>query len=583
MRRRYFYPVLLGITLLGASTAFAQPEPDDSVPVIIRFKNNGNRSEKDEKDAVESNGGKSFKSFSIVRGASARISAKKLDKLKAHGLVEAVEPDIEIRALDAELDNTWGVKQIGGGTVHDSGNKGTAVKVCILDTGMQLSHPDLSANYKGGYDFVNNDADPSDDNGHGTHTAGTVAAAMNGAGVRGAAPQADLYIYKILSASGSGYGSSIISALQACVAVGGQVTNNSYGASGDLGSTVHAAFDNAKAAGVVNVASAGNSGAGANTVGYPGQYSSVIAVAATDSANNWAGFSSTGPAVAVAAPGVSILSTYPGGAYAYMSGTSMASPHVAGVAALVISCGISSPDSVKTRLTSTALDLGAAGRDNNYGYGLVQADKAAMNCGSTPPPASPTPVTDLAVSSVTAPGSVTVNTATSVSVQINNTGNQTASGFTVSFSDNNTFVGAQAVPSLPAGGSATLIFNWSTAQTGPHTLAGVLGQADGNAGNNSAQTTTNATEPSVAPAPPSPSTVSLTASTRRTKNRRYVDLQWSGAATSSVVVKRSGSSTRTVTTSNDGAYTDSVGSGTYNYQVCETNGGACSDTVSVTF
>ena len=84
-----------------------------------------------------------------------------------------------IRLHDAELDNTWGVKQINAGTVHDAGNKGAGVRVCLLDTGINTTHPELSANYKGGYDYVNGDATPADDNGHGTHTAGTIAALMN--------------------------------------------------------------------------------------------------------------------------------------------------------------------------------------------------------------------------------------------------------------------------------------------------------------------------------------------------------------------------------------------------------------------
>ncbi len=561
---------------MGSSLLPAQTAADGTVPVIVRFKSLANRSERDERDAVETNGGRFNKSFSIIKAASARLTPDSIERLKKHGLVEAVEPDVQIRAHDAELDNTWGVKQVNAGLVHDAGNKGTGVKVCLLDTGVNTSHPDIYLNYKGGYDYVNGDADPSDDNGHGTHTAGTIAAMMNAANVRGAAPQVDLYVYKILDASGSGYGSSIISALQECVRIGGKVTNSSFGASTDLGSSVKAAYDSAKAAGVVNVASAGNSGAGTNTVGFPGQYSSVIAVAATDSANGWASFSSTGPAVAVAAPGVSILSTYLNGTYAYMSGTSMASPHVAGVAALVIACGITNPDSVKQRLTSTALDLGTAGRDDYYGSGLIQADKAAMNCGSTPPPPAPTPVTDLAVTAVTAPASVNVNTGVSVTVQISNKGNQTASGFSISLNDNNVYVSSQAVPSLPAGASTTLTFAWSSANAGTHTLASALAQTDANTSNNTGSTATQVKQPST-------STVTSSARAYKSRNKRYADVTWSGAATSQVVITRTGPSSRTITTSNDRSYTDSLpAAGTYTYKVCETNAGACSAPVSVT-
>lgn len=563
------YSILLGISLLGSSVALAQPAADGTVPVIIRFKQKPGQAEK---SAVEGEGGKVDKQFTLVNAVSARVNAAGKDKLKKHALVDAVEDDIKIQAHDAELDNTWGVKQIGAGLVHDAGNRGAGVNVCILDTGIDTTHPDLYLNYKGGWDYVNGDADPSDDNSHGTHVAGTIAALMNAANVRGAAPQANLYIYKILDAGGGGYASAIISALQECVRIGGKVSNSSFGASSDLGSTVKAAYDNAAAAGVVNVASAGNSGAGADTVGYPGHYSSVIAVAATDSANNWAGFSSTGPDVAVAAPGVSILSTYLAGQYAYKSGTSMASPHVAGVAALLVSCGVNGLTNVKQRLMSTALDLGTPGRDDYYGAGLVQADKAATNCTTT---VAPTPVTDLAVSSVSAPTSTMTNTSTSVTVRVGNTGNQTASGFTLSLTDNGAFVGSQAVPTLAAGSAANLTFTWTTAITGPHTLNASLVQTDANSSNNSGSTVTTVSQPST-------SIVTLSATWSVNKNKRTVDLRWSGAKTSSVIVTRTGSSSNTTTTTNDGQLSQGVGTGTFTYRVCETNNGACSNSVTLT-
>ena len=175
-----------------------------------------------------------------------------------------------------------------------------------------------------------------------------------------------------------------------------------------------------------------------------------------------------------------------------------------------------------------------------------------------------------------APTSTTVNTATSVTVNVSNTGNQTASGFTLSLNDGATFVGSQNVPSLAAGGSTALTFNWSASTTGGHTLTGALGQTDANTANNTAQASTNVMQPST-------SVISLTATARKNKTKRYVDLQWSGAAGSSIVITRTGSSGKTLTTTNDGLYTDAVNVGTYSYKVCEsTAGGACSPTVSVT-
>lgn len=303
-----------------------------------------------------------------------------------------IEPDVEVYALDAELDQAWGVKHIGAGTVHDSGNEGYGIKVAVLDTGVDYTHPDLDANYKGGWDYVNNDNDPMDDNGHGTHVAGTIAAENDGSGVVGVAPEASLYALKVLDETGSGYFSEVVAALEWCVENGIQITNNSYGSSQDPGELVQQAFDNAYAAGVLNVASAGNSGnppGRGNDISYPARWDSVVAVAATDQDDSRARWSSTGPGLELSAPGVDINSTLPGGGYGEKSGTSMASPHVAGTAALVWAADSSLTDEqVRVRLRDTADDLGALGWDSKYGYGLVDADEAAGV--ETPPPTGST-------------------------------------------------------------------------------------------------------------------------------------------------------------------------------------------------
>jgi subtilisin len=265
-----------------------------------------------EPDVVRAAGGRVVYSYKIVPAVAAEAGPAIVSLLAANPRVVRIEPDVEVQAYDAELDNTWGVKRILAGNVHDRGNKGSGVKVAIIDSGIDYMHPDLSTNYAGGYDFVNNDNDPMDDNDHGTHVAGTVAARDNDVGVVGVAPEARLYGLKVLNANGSGSFSNIIAALEWCVANGIQVTNNSYGSSTDPGVTVRTAFDNAAAAGIIHVAAAGNSGNAAgksNSVGYPARYESVIAVAATDQNNTRASFSSTGPTVELAAPGVGIPST----------------------------------------------------------------------------------------------------------------------------------------------------------------------------------------------------------------------------------------------------------------------------------
>jgi subtilisin len=342
-----------------------------------------------EEALVRALGGKVRFTYRIVPAIAATVPEPAINALRSNPRITVVEPDVKIHILDyaSELDNTWGVKRIGAGDVHSAGNEGDGIKVAVLDTGIDYNHPELSGVYAGGYDFVNKDEDPMDDEGHGTHVAGTIAAARNGYGVVGVAPKVKLYALKVLDANGSGSFSNVIAALQWCVENGVQITNNSYGSSKDPGTIVKEAFDAAYNAGILHVASAGNSGnptGRGDNVGYPARYTSVIAVAATTKTDSRASYSSTGPDVELAAPGSAINSTLLGGGYGEMSGTSMASPHVAGAAALVWYANPTwSNEQVRQRLIETAEDLGPSGRDPYYGYGLVRADLAV---GSAPSP-----------------------------------------------------------------------------------------------------------------------------------------------------------------------------------------------------
>ncbi|MFO1093528.1 MAG: S8 family serine peptidase [Planctomycetaceae bacterium] len=385
---------LLVWTTFACAPAWADDAaPQDEADVLIRYKTHPQNADHVH---IQNHGGKVKHSYWIVPSIAARVPKAKLAKLKENLNVQSVEPDVVVHINDVELDNTWGVKRIGGGAAQIAGATGTGVKVAVIDTGIDYRHPDLDANYKGGWDFVNNDNDPLDDHGHGTHCAGTIAAEANATGVVGVAPHAQLYALKVLDANGSGYSSNIIAAVQWCIQNGIQVTSNSYGSSTDMGTSMKQAFDNAAAIGIVNVAAAGNSGTSAgteNTVGYPAQYASVIAVAATDGSDVRAYWSSTGPAVEIAAPGVSILSTLKGGGYGYMSGTSMACPHAAGAAAVLISAGLTHADDVRYALDMSALDLGVQGQDTWYGYGRIDLSTAlsALTPPSPPPPPPPPP------------------------------------------------------------------------------------------------------------------------------------------------------------------------------------------------
>jgi subtilisin len=371
--------------LIASPALGQQPE---KVKVLIGFNHQPGAAEQ---SLVHRFGGTIKYTYRLVPAIAGTVPEPAIAGLRANPNVTHVELDGQVYAMDAELVAAWGVEHIGVGVVHDGGNLGTGVKVAVIDTGIDCTHIDLNANCAGGYDFVNDDNDPMDDAGHGTHVAGTIAAEDNEEGVVGVAPAADLYALKVLGANGSGSFSDVIAALEWAVKNGMQVTNNSYGSAGDPGISVQAAFDNAWAAGILNVCSAGNTGnppGRGDNVGFPGRYASCIAVAATDSSDNRARFSSTGPDVELAAPGVSIYSTVPDG-YATYSGTSMASPHVAGTAALVLATNTGwTNDQVRTQLQTTADDLGDLGRDTKYGYGLVDADEAAGGHLNDPPVAS---------------------------------------------------------------------------------------------------------------------------------------------------------------------------------------------------
>ncbi len=320
---------------------------------------------------------------------------------QAHNAL-GVEVDAPVSALDmgTTIDKyrtqQWDLGKLKVGEAWQK-STGAGVTVAVIDTGVDASHPDLAGQVLPGFDETTQTAGTSiDPNGHGTHVSGTIAALTgNGDGVASVAPNAKILPIRVLDANGSGYMSDTANGIIYAADHGANVINMSLGATSQV-AAVSNAISYARSKGVVVVAAAGNSRASGSPTSYPGADAGVIAVAATDSTDTVAYYSNAGSYVDVAAPGSSILSTYPtakGNSYAILSGTSMASPHVAAVAALLKSYSSTlTPDQVEQALESSATDLGTPGRDNDYGYGRIDA-LAALNAvkssgGSTPPSAS---------------------------------------------------------------------------------------------------------------------------------------------------------------------------------------------------
>lgn len=310
----------------------------------------------------------------VFNGLATTVSPGTLKQLEQHPRVARVFRDGVAKANLADS-----VPLIGAPQMWTSyGADGQGVRVAVIDTGIDYTHPDLGGGFGpgfkviGGYDFVHGDSDPMDDQGHGTHVAGIIAA--SGA-VKGVAPGVKLLAYKVLDELGSGQYSTIIAGIDRAVDPdqnpltndGAQVINLSLGGPGDPDDAISQAVDTAVAAGVVCVVAAGNNGGNGNsTIGSPGCARTALTVGASDKMDVMAYFSSRGPSQPdlaikpdLTAPGVAIRSTIPGGGYAVKDGTSMATPHVAGAVALLLQLHPAwTPEVVKGVLAERAKDLG---------------------------------------------------------------------------------------------------------------------------------------------------------------------------------------------------------------------------------
>lgn len=281
--------------------------------------------------------------------------------------------DKNSKALQVDAESVpWSISMIRADKVPATGK---GVKVAILDTGIDATHPDLRGAVKGGYNAVGDSRSVRDRNGHGTHVAGIIAARRNRMGIRGIAPEVDLYAVKVLDDRGSGKVSDLIEGIEWAVQNKMDIINMSVGTK-ENNQTLREAVQNAARAGVIMVAAAGNNGPSPNTVLYPARYPEVIAVGATTKDRRIADFSARGAEVDVVAPGKDIYSAWLRGGYKTLSGTSMAAPHVTGVVAQLLSAGaVKSASTIRSFIDSTAERLPGVPR-SDQGAGLVNAELA---------------------------------------------------------------------------------------------------------------------------------------------------------------------------------------------------------------
>ncbi|MCC2930043.1 S8 family peptidase [Bacillus sp. LBG-1-113] len=288
--------------------------------------------------------------------------------------------DLKILSEDADTSDNfeqWNLEPIQVKQAWKEGLTGKNVKIAVIDSGIS-PHDDLSIS--GGYSAVSYTSSYKDDNGHGTHVAGIIGAKHNGYGIDGVAPEAQIYAVKALDQNGSGDLQGLLKGIDWSIANGMDIINMSLGTSSDS-QILHDAMDKAYEKGVLLVAASGNDGNG-KPVNYPAAYSSVVAVSATDQHNQLAAFSTTGNEVEFSAPGTDITSTYLHQYYATGSGTSQATPHAAAMFALLKQRDPGNTNvQLRALMQKNIVDLGMTGRDQQFGYGLIQykaqqADKA---------------------------------------------------------------------------------------------------------------------------------------------------------------------------------------------------------------
>lgn len=321
------------------------------------------------------------------------LPAEAREGLENNPNIEYIEENGTMTALSQTV--PYGIEQVDADLTINDGDTGDGASIAIVDSGVGAVHETLEANLGEGYapagaaceadcdggwgcnsaDIQTCYAEWDDDNNHGTHVAGTAAAANNDIGVLGVAPAATIHPVKVLGCCGSGGFDDIAAGIEWAANQGIDVINLSLG--GPESELVNEAVEYAVERNAVIVAAAGNEGPCSDCVGHPAAHPDVIAVSATDETDSLASFSSTGPEIDIAAPGDNVLSTIPRDEYAEFPGTSMASPHVAGAAATLIADGVTDRNEVKQKLLEAADDVGLS--NNEQGAGRLNVADAVSS------------------------------------------------------------------------------------------------------------------------------------------------------------------------------------------------------------
>jgi len=399
------------------------------------------------------------------------------------GLARYLQPNMKVKALftpnDPGWNQQWGPQKIQADWAWNTTLGNRSVLIAIVDTGVDYTHPDIAANYvTGGYDWINNDADPKDDYGHGTHCAGIAAAVINNSiGIAGLA-QVRVMTEKVLDADGWGTYASVAQGIIHATDQGANVISMSLGGDADE-AVCRDAVKYAYEHGVLIVASAGNDGS--TFPNYPAYYEEVIAVSATDQNDALAYWSTRGNWIELAAPGVDIYSTMPtyhvtmndyGFAmnYANMSGTSMACPHVTGLAALIWSrFPNATRDWVAVRLKTTTDDLGEPGFDINYGYGRINARKATESL----------PDHDLLIFDLKKPKYIQPGELVRYNFTVVNAGMEEEHNVSVQFLVNDTLMDSRLLENLENYNLSLVDFSWNPSTEGTYNITSRIVPVEG--------------------------------------------------------------------------------------------------------